>query len=268
MTRERGRDRQPGDGVRALLARFGEEPGSAAWTEFLDLYAPRILQIIRVCERGEDDAADAFLWVCERLADRHCRRLRRFNPDGPARFETWLGVVVHNLCRDWRRAVSGRRRLQEIVSRLPALDRAVFAACVDRGLPLERAIVMLRASFPAVSRDEFDRSHDRVTSRLADASRPRGLESMLLLDDPVSAIDPAAAGPDPEAALLDRESRDAVKRVVSTLPPGDRLLIALRFQHGLTLAEIARGVGLKDAQSADRRLRAVVDRIRAGIGGR
>ena len=105
-----------------------------------------------------------------------------------------------------------------------------------------------------------------MTTRLADASKPRGLEAALRLDDPVSTIDPAAAGPDPEAGLLDRESRDAVKRVVSTLPPGDRLLIALRFQHGLTLAEVARGVGLKDAQSADRRLRAVVDRIRAAIG--
>jgi len=52
---------------------------------------------------------------------------------------------------------------------------------------------------------------------------------------------------------------------LSRLSTRDRLLIRLRFERDLTLEEIARLLQLDNAQSADRRIREVVARLRQGM---
>jgi DNA-directed RNA polymerase specialized sigma subunit len=54
---------------------------------------------------------------------------------------------------------------------------------------------------------------------------------------------------------------------MSKLSPQEQLLLRLRFEQDLTLQEIARIAGLKDAQSADRNIRALLERVRAGMTG-
>ena len=73
--------------------------------------------------------------------------------------------------------------------------------------------------------------------------------------------------PDPEmrAASLERES--SLRRMVARLPDQERLLIRLRFEQDLTLDQIARLTGLKDAQTVDRRLRQILDSMRESLGG-
>jgi hypothetical protein len=51
-----------------------------------------------------------------------------------------------------------------------------------------------------------------------------------------------------------------------SLTDSDRLLVRLRYQEGLTLQQVARLVGLKDAQTADRRLRDIIDHLRQALG--
>ena len=246
--------------MRALIARLGSD--ETAWSEFLETYAPRILQVIRLCERDADAVSDAFLWVCERLVERQCSRLRRFDPDGTARFTTWLGVVVHNLCRDWRRAVTGRRRIGELVARMTTLDRAVFGAVVERGLPIDRAAIALRQSFPGVSESAVQAAGDRVHERIAAALARRGPNIALTLDDPTQAIEPADEMPNPETAILHHEDRRSLARALKQLGGADRVLLRLRYQADLTLAEVAQASGLKDAQTADRRIRHALARLR------
>ena len=71
---------------------------SAIWTESalstrgagFSKRRPVLLQVARAVERDADDAADAFLFVCQRLADDEYARLRKFDPAGPVSFLTWL----------------------------------------------------------------------------------------------------------------------------------------------------------------------------------
>jgi DNA-directed RNA polymerase specialized sigma subunit len=52
---------------------------------------------------------------------------------------------------------------------------------------------------------------------------------------------------------------------VTKLPDAERLLLQLRYEQELTLAEIARVMNFKDAFTADRRLRSVLARLQSEL---
>lgn len=85
-----------------------------------------MLQVARSIARDEDEAADAFVFVCERLAANDFARLRKFDPAGPANALTWLRAVTRNLCLDHQRSIRGRFRVFESIARLPLVDQLVF----------------------------------------------------------------------------------------------------------------------------------------------
>jgi DNA-directed RNA polymerase specialized sigma24 family protein len=73
-------------------------------------------------------------------------------------------------------------------------------------------------------------------------------------------------GPNPEECAISSQEWQELGRVLSKLEPSERLLLQLRFGQGVTLAKIAGFLGLPDAQTADRRLRALLDRLRKDSG--
>jgi RNA polymerase sigma factor (sigma-70 family) len=121
------------------------------------------------------------------------------------------------------------------------------------------------ASFPtwlrAVARNLCVDWHRKTRGRLRDGAYPDRPIGEALEDHWLS--DPH---PDPEmrAASLERES--SLRRMVARLPDHERLLIRLRFDQELTLDQIARLTGLKDAQTVDRRLRQILDSLRESLG--
>lgn len=187
-----------------ILRGLGSREPQPAWSEFLELYSPIILQVVRLFEYDADHAGDCFLFVCEKLSHEGFRRLRKFRPDGPARFSTWLRAVVRNLCLDWRRQKYGRQHTFEL---------------------------------------------------MAQPAEPDGLEQEV----------PDGA-PNPEALAIRSRQREALGRALGRLPAQSRLLVRLRFERELTLAQIARLTGLKDAQTADRRIREVLEDLRGLLG--
>ena len=79
-----------------LFRAFHEGRGEQVWPDFLDRCGGAFLQVARSVARDEDEAADAFVFVCERLAANQFARLRRFDPElklGVRRDDT--GVVAH-----------------------------------------------------------------------------------------------------------------------------------------------------------------------------
>lgn len=95
------------------------------------------------------------------------------------------------------------------------------------------------------------------------ASRPH-VESLTVSDDPDAAppFDPSTTDLNPEALLVSAELRDRVRVAIDALPPEDRLMVRLRLEQDLTLVELARVCGLRDAQQADRRLRGIYRTLR------
>ncbi len=244
---------------------------AAAPAEFLECYAPLILQVARRFEHDEDRLSECFLFVCEGLRRRGYRRLRRFRPGGAASFDTWLKAVVRNLCLDWRRARFGRRVLPSWVVKLPPLDREAYRLLNHQGLTLDETRGALLALFPRLSTAEFLAAVDRLAARRGRIGprrelRPR-VESLSTTNPTGDAVERAVEdpAPGPEEVAARRERAARLGRELAGLSPRERLLLRLRFEQELTLAETARLAGLANPQAADREIRRILATMRIAL---
>jgi RNA polymerase sigma factor (sigma-70 family) len=254
-----------------VLRRLASQEPQEAWSQFLTNYSPLIQQVIHAFEREPDLAGDCFLFACEKLCQDRFRRLRRFKPGGSARFSTWLRVVVRNLCLDWHRKEFGRQQILQTIARLAPLDQEVFRSVYHQNLSKEECYFRLRGHHPGLTlsliEDSLNRIQQTLTPRqiwLVRTRRPKvgTLESGTEDDQEASGIQIADPNPDPEALSAAKEQLVALHQALGRLQVAERLLIRFRFEQGLTLQEIARLTDLKDAQTADRRIRDILEKLR------
>lgn len=259
-------------GVKAILDGLHSKDAQSSWQSFLVIYSDAIYAVVTMFARDSDLAGDCFLFVCEKMADKEYRRLRAFRPNGKARFSTWLRAVVRNLCLDWHRARFGRRQVFRSVAALGAFEQQIFTLVFQRGLTAEDAWYEFSRSSPGVSYAEFEVKFEKLrgiltsrqlwllsTANVTQESLDRDAEGLRAKEPP----DPA---PDPEAVAVLHQTHSSVSRALEELDASSRLLIRLRFSGGLGLQEIAKLVGLKDAQTADRHIRAALDLVRKKLG--
>lgn len=121
------------------------------------------------------------------------------------------------------------------------------------------------ASFPtwlrSVARNLCIDWHRKTHGRVRDGAYPAKVRmETLAVDDIAERLrDPH---PDPETLAAGLQRNAALQAIVSRLSPAEQLLIRLRFEQELTLEQIARLSGLKDAQTVDRRLRQILEGMR------
>ncbi len=242
-----------------------------AWPLFLQLYSNRVLQIVWRFAKEEDDRSDCFLFVCEQLSRKDCRRLRKFDLAGPAKFTTWLHAVVFNLCRDWRRTKFPRYRIFRSISELPDFEREVFHYHFERGMNLQETLEVLRYTYPDITRaqvvDAAAKLQKQITPRqrrLLLARRPK-LESLSTGPEigPTMRDLPANDQSTEPEVVADRQQLEiALNNALQALDPRDLLILRLRFQRDLSLAEIATLTGNANAQAVDRQIQRIVEALR------
>jgi RNA polymerase sigma factor (sigma-70 family) len=262
--------------ISRVLEQLRSGEATDAWAEFLQDYSPVVLQVIRLLESEHDSIADCYLFVCEQLSRNRFRRLCKFEPEGKASFSTWLRVVVRNLCLDWRRHEFGRHRVFESVKNLAALDQQVFQCLFRRGLSVSETFLTLRPAFPDLREEQIEAIQVRLNSLLTPRQR-----WLLRTERPEILREPATSEgegeglheqlpdsrPDPEKWAAIQQEQEALAKAVKKLPAADRLLVRLRYEQGLTLEKVAELTGLKDAQTADRRIRSILDFLREELSG-
>jgi RNA polymerase sigma factor (sigma-70 family) len=248
----------------------------AAWSEFLAVHSPLILQVVRLFERDADNVQDCFLFICERLQRNDFKRIRQFREDGAASFPTWLRAVVRRLCLDWRRHRYGRFRLPRSIARLPELEQEVFRCLHLRHLSENETLHCLTALWPGLTRQQLAGAAARVGRslpphqwwlllvhhpRLQSISKaPDGTDPA---DGEAGLVDPAV---DPEHEAADREQVASLRAAIDRLEPRARLLVRLRYVEELPLEEIARLAGLSGASQVERLLQRALDELRATMG--
>ena len=261
--------------IASILDGLGSGSRQQAWENFLVCYSPLILQVVRLFEADPDDIADCFLFVCQQLAGNSFRRLRRFRPEGPASFTTWMRAVSRRLCLDWYRSAFGRARIFDSIARLSAADRDVFRTVHQQSLPLDEALAAVRHRFGAFTAEQLKESLERIQQSLTPrqqwllSTRKRRLEPLEteLGEGARPGLDHLhEPGPNPEALAVRQEEREGLAQALASLPASDRLIIRLRFEEELTLEQIARLSGLGDAQAADRRIRKILHLLRQRLG--
>ncbi len=263
------------DTITDLIERLASGALDSAWTEFLGQYSPLIKRVIRRHEDDLERAKDCFADVCAALSDDGFRRLRSFRSDGPARFRTWLIAVVSNLCLDWRRKQDGRVRPTRAVSRLSELDQQVYRCIYVHGMSRIRCVSTLAPRFPQLTEAAVAEVSARLFALLTPQQRWQlsvrrsGLKPMACGaeaedDDPSLQVADPGAGPDDltEAMQVRQQLQDALAQ----LPTEQRLLLRLRYEQDLTLAEVARLMRLPDPFRANRQIHAALDAL-AGLVG-
>ncbi len=171
--------------ISELLHRLSSVDAGPAWVEFLDRYAQLIMNTANQFEYEREQINECFIYVCEKLNDNGFRRLLNFNTRGAAKFSTWLGTVVFNLCVDWHRREFGRVTLLPAISALSEFDQSVYRLSIEQKMNKEVCFQTLRANFPDLTRDQVANSLERVYSLLTlfAASSPLHAARILVIDD-------------------------------------------------------------------------------------
>ena len=255
-----------------LLAGLASANPSTAWKHFLQRYSSTIMQIVRRYESDPQRMTECFDYVCAGLSDHGFRRLLGFQQDGPAQFRTWLMAVTANLCVDWRRRKRGRFRPVRAVTHLPELDQLVYRYLYVHGLRRAECLRRLRPRFPDLTDQQLSDINARLFSLLSPQQRwqlgmrmattgPQGETLTLDVDDDSIQLEDASAGP--EEVAQDEQQQERLAAALAQLPPPQRLLLRLRYEQDLTLAEVARLTGLHDPFRANRQIQAALAAVAA-----
>ena len=153
------------------LIQLIRDGSDAAWAEFVQRFSPLLLQAARTVERDRDAAADAFVFICERLRERRGARLASYDSTRPGSFETWLRAVALNLARDARRRRVGRFREWAATARLPPLEQRVFRLRYELGFSFDQTLAILVPEFPGLTESHLAEADARVTRTVTSQQR-------------------------------------------------------------------------------------------------
>jgi RNA polymerase sigma factor (sigma-70 family) len=246
---------------------------AAAWESFLRVYSPVVYQSARAHTSDEDDAGDCFVHVCEQLAKNRFRRLLKFKPQGSASFTTWLRVVARNLCYDWHRRCRGRQRPFKSIQSLPSLELEIYRCRFERGFSEVETLNHVRPMSPDLDQDQLADIEDRIELSLSFRHRKilsgrrssAALMNAAVLDEQSEKAVAEMPSLSPECLAVSQEQKTQLQRCVSQLPVDERLLLQLKFEEALSLEEIARVMGLGDAQRVHRRLAVILQKLRRAL---
>jgi RNA polymerase sigma factor (sigma-70 family) len=244
--------------------------------EFLELYGPVLYHTALAHTSSEDAAADCYVHICERLADNHFRRLMKFHPEGNATFTTWLRVVARNLCFDWHRSHFGRHRPFKTLGDLSGVELEIYKLRFAQGASQAETVERVTRTFPALASQEIVAIEERLQRSLNARQRwvlstrhqarltATGVVATEELDD-VEGFEVADPKPNQEMVFATAEQQSQLRKIVTSLPPFERLLLQLRFEQELSLDEIARLCALGDGQRAYRSIIAVLKKLRLAM---
>ena len=153
--------------IRRILKQLASGRIETGWRAFLGGYSDLIYSVVLQYEGNDLRAEDCYLHVCAKLSDDGFERLLRFQPDGPAEFQTWLTVVAANLCIDWRRTEYGRFRPFKTIKELPELDRLIFRYRYEYGMALHECFLSLAATHPNLTQAQFSEINGRLNQLLS-----------------------------------------------------------------------------------------------------
>ncbi len=188
--------------------------------------------------------------------------IERYDPDCDVKFETYAIARIKG----------------SIIDELRSMDwvpRSVRA----RARQIERAIAQLEAQLHRAPTDEeiaakLGISEEELNESLSDISRSSiaALDELWTLasgsGDQVALIDTIedVQGPEPQAALDETETREALAEAIAALPERERIVVTLYYYEELTLREIGEVLGVTESRVSQLHTKAIL-RLRARLGG-
>ena len=216
-----------------------------------------------VCRRYHltgDEAADFASSVQLRLFERPDPLLKF---EGRSRIETYLVVVVARLFLDYRNELWGKWRPSAEARRLGPTGMLVERLVVRERCSFDQLAETLRTNHGVAMTPEIEAFYQRLATRLP-ARQFVG---------EVEALDFTGPGPAADANVVQAEQdflakrvRTALDKVRQTLPAEERVILRMQFKDGMSVADIARTLGL-DQKRLYRTLERVMTTLRDGLLG-
>ena len=212
----------------------------------------------QVCRRNRLSPADAEDFRSDvriHFLDRNCEVLRRF--EGRSSLTTYITVVIQRLFLDRRNRLWGKWRPSAEARRLGPTAMLLERLVSRDGWTLDQALESLRVNHGATVDETLRPFCERLTKR--------GPTRQMVGEDEALGIAGASLQADAnvvraEQDFLAKRVQSALDRARQDLPPEERLILKMRFDDRIPVADIARALHLNQ-----RRLYRTLERILAQI---
>ena len=233
------------------------ETGEARFLEELDTIERAIRFACRRASFYDADAEDFGSYVKLKLIENDYDVIRRF--EGRSTFRAFIGIVVQRLLLDYRIHLWGRWHASAEAKRIGDTAIAVESMILRDGRTIDEALPPLKRRWPQLSRMDVEQILGRLPRR-----NPRPF--MATLDDVASSLHADSSTVEKNAflsdrLLLSRRLGDAIRRSLREVPSDERLLLRMRFEGGMTIAQISRALGV-DQKPLYRRINRGLLRLR------
>lgn len=193
------------------------------------------------CRRNslsEADAEDFASMVKLRLVENEYAVVRKF--EGRSSFATFIAVVVQRMLLDHRIHLWGKWHASAEARRLGETAVELEQLLHRDGRTMAEAISILTEHDPSRTRQSLESLASRLPAR--------GPKRKLVELDAASNV-----AANEEITTLDQQQSservsNTMRRFIDSLPPDDRLILQLRFDSGMTVAQIARSLDLDQKQ--------------------
>lgn len=261
---------------RDLIARFQTDP-EGAFHDLLERHTPVLLRMIRRFIQDQDEVMEVYTSICERLKAHDYQALRRFRTASD--LTPWLSIVTANACRDRFRKKKATSVPQAVLDKLNERERLVFKYYYQKHFGHEEiaGIIASRHKLECSVLDVSD-AIARIDSLLT-TGRRWFLLAALYANKPNHSLEvlreqqgyqPTAS---PSEAATYAETLEYQERVhqlndaLQHLSSNDRLLILLRFEHGMTAPQISEIMHYDNHRQVYTRLRTVFNKLRGLMEG-
>jgi RNA polymerase sigma factor (sigma-70 family) len=220
------------------------------------------------CRRYRLDASDAEELrsiVHLRLVENDYAILRAYGQRSS--FATYISIVVQRMVLDYRVHAWGKWHASAEAKRIGALAVELEQIVRRDGRTLDEAVTLLALKYDGVTRDSLQSLLARLPER---AARHREVD--------LEEAEPIAVTDVDEPLIADERRTDAerlsslMNGLMARVPDDERLILQLRFEGGMTVAQIARALGLDQKltyRRIERRMREIREELmRAGISAR
>ena len=256
---------QPRDlsGHASIPRAFAPPAGTLVEGEALFLASLPVIDDVtgQVCRRHRLSASEADDFRSEvrlHFIERDYEVLRRF--EKRSSLPTYVNVVIQRLFLDYRNRLWGKWRPSTDAKRLGPTAMLIERLVARDGWSVEQVIETLRVNHGVA----LDGSLHALCDKLA----RRGPKRQLVAEEQAEAIESREPPPDAHVVRVEQEFvakrvRAALDRARQSLEPEERLILKMRFEDAVPVADIARALHLNQ-----KRLYRTIERLLARIGER
>lgn len=238
----------------------GEGSAEKFFLDGLDTIERAIRSACNRARMSDDDREEFASWVRLRLIENDYAIVRKHDPQSS--FGAYMAVVVHRLLLDYRIAQWGKWHASAEAKRYGEPAITIEAMLYRDGRTIDEVLPALRRRWPDLTREKVEELANTLPARLP---RPRAVEvdvaTGAIGEDAATVHEAAFAS---ERRALSRIIDETVRGTIRELDPHDRLLFRLRFEGGLSIAQIARTLGVEQ-KPLYRRLQRTLARLRARL---